>query len=479
MKKRIFAILLILSILISLSGCCALLKRAVKQNADALKIGDHTISAVELNYFYIDAINDYINQYGSYISFLGLDLSKPLNQQSYDQEGKTWADFFLDTAINDAKKSYALYDAAVKAGHTLSEEEKKSMNTLYSNMDVYAEYYGYSNVNQYLASIYCDSANTKTYKAYYEVVVTASSYYAAYAENLKESYDSSALRDFEGSEGYKYNSYSYVSFFLDAASYSEDMVELLAEKLASPKYNTYERLYSACNELLGSSPTQHDNRLYSVIPSPLQSWLSSPDRRSGDITAIRSENSSGQLQGYYVVLYQGVRDNQFPLANVRHILIAYEGGTTNIATGETVYTDEEKQTAREEALKIYQQWLEGPKTEDSFAQLALQHTDDNNGDQGGLYEDVFPGQMVDSFNHWCFDGRKPGDHGLIQTEYGWHVVYYCGDSEITYRDYMVSRDKLTADMDAWYEALISSVSCEVLNTGFVNKEYIIEPNQIK
>ena len=129
--------------------------------------------------------------------------------------------------------------------------------------------------------------------------------------------------------------------------------------------------------------------------------------------------------------------------------------------------------------EIYQQWLEGPKTEDNFAELARLFTDDSNADQGGLYEDIFPGQMVDSFNHWCFDGRKPGDHGLIQTEYGWHVVYYCGDSGITYRDYMVSRDKLTADTDAWYEALISSVSCEVLNTGFVNKEYIIEPNQIK
>jgi hypothetical protein len=302
----------------------------------------------------------------------------------------------------------------------------------------------------------------------------ASSFYTAYAEDLRASYNSPILRDFEGNESYKYNSYSYASCFLSAENYPADQIELLAQELASPDNNTFNKLFLACYERLNSDlPTKYENSLYSIIPAPLQDWLSSSERKPGDITALRSENSSGQLQGYYVVLYQGVRDNQFPLANVRHILIAFEGGMINSQTGLKTYTAEEKKKAKDEAQKIYMEWLDGAKTEDSFAELAKKYTDDSNGDQGGLYEDIFPGQMVDSFNNWCFDTRKPGDHSIIETEYGYHIMYYSGDSKITYRDYMVAKDKQAIDMQAWYEALTDSISCEVLNTNSVNKEYII------
>ena len=44
---------------------------------------------------------------------------------------------------------------------------------------------------------------------------------------------------------------------------------------------------------------------------------------------------------------------------------------------------------------------------------------------GGLYADVAPGDMVDEFNDWCFDAsRKPGDTGIVQTEFGFHVMYF-------------------------------------------------------
>ena len=66
-----------------------------------------------------------------------------------------------------------------------------------------------------------------------------------------------------------------------------------------------------------------------------------------------------------------------------------------------------------------------------------------------------------------------GDHGMVETEYGWHIMYYAGDSDTTYRDYMVANDKQAVDMEAWSSRLVDSISCEVLNTNFVNKEYII------
>ena len=51
----------------------------------AAVVGDQKISSVELNYYYIDAINNYCNQYSDYLSYF-LDTSKPLDEQFYDEE---------------------------------------------------------------------------------------------------------------------------------------------------------------------------------------------------------------------------------------------------------------------------------------------------------------------------------------------------------------------------------------------------------
>ena len=536
----------------------------------ALVVGDHKVSAVELNYFYIDAIQDMVSQYGNYISLTGLKTNSPLSEQIYDKEaGTSWADTFLDQAIESAKNTYALYDAAIAAGHTLSDEEKKSMDTLYSNMDVYAEYYGYSNANQYLSSVYGDGANSKTYKAYYEVVVMASSYYAAYAEQLKESYDDPALREFEKDEPYKYNSYSYAYFYMNLdkfkmggtkgtdgkVTYSDEEIKAaeeyltrVAEEIANPENNTIEKLNEAIKamekqlaldkaaaekkddsstpetKVAENTTTEGDNtttegdnttegdktegdntttegdkteedkdtttyskatedtdKLYTSINSLLQEWIRNTERKEGDITFIKNSTKSTvdgketeTLNGYYVVLYKSVNDNKFALANVRHILIAFEGGTTDKTTGKTTYSETEKNKAKDEAQKIYQEWLDGAKTEESFIELAKKHSDDGNANEGGLYEDIYPGQMVTTFNDWCFDEvREAGNHGTLETEYGWHIMYYSGDSETNYRDYMVSADKQAKDMEDWNKALVDAMTVTEKTTRFVNKNYII------
>ena len=597
----------------------------------ALVVGEHKVSALELNYFYVDAINEFVNQYGSYLQLTGLNTAAPLSSQVYDKTaGTTWADHFLTSAISSAKNTYALYDAAVAAGHKLSEEETKAMNTLYDNMDVYAKAYGHSNANAYLKAIYGDGANKKTYKAYYEIVIMASSYYAAYSEQLKDSYTDVNLRDFEGKEGYKYNSYTYYYYYMGLDKFkfggkkndkgqteyseaevkaAEEYIEKVAKLLSDPEINTLEKLNNAIAEMEkqlaldkaeaekkpednnteqkpednkpeetpeeskpeetpdaseptetpdASEPTETpdasepttapeseaqtvendnvteetpeddnteddnteddnteddnteddnteddkteddktedkeddkkyskatevDDQLYSKINALMQEWLRDTARKEGDITALKSttkETKDGKevetLKGYYIVMYKSVNDNKYALANVRHILVKFEGGTTDKNTGKTTYSQAEKDAAKKEATRIYDEWLKGAKTEDSFAELAKKYTDDGNGDEGGLYKDIVPEQMVATFNDWCFDeARKAGDHGTVETEYGWHVMFYSGDSETNYRDYMVTNDLLAKDMEAWQKALVDAISLTEKNTKFVNKDYII------
>lgn len=111
--------------------------------------------------------------------------------------------------------------------------------------------------------------------------------------------------------------------------------------------------------------------------------------------------------------------------DVRHILLMVEGGTTD-DEGKTTYSDEEWAACQQEAQQVLDTWLAGDKTEESFAQLATEKTEDPGSQTtGGLYERVPEGQMVQAFNDWCFDeSRKSGDYGLVKTEYGYHVMYF-------------------------------------------------------
>jgi hypothetical protein len=111
--------------------------------------------------------------------------------------------------------------------------------------------------------------------------------------------------------------------------------------------------------------------------------------------------------------------------DVRHILVQIKGGAT-AEDGTTTYSDEEWKTCETEAQAILDAWLAGDKTEDSFAALATEKTEDPGSQQtGGLYQQVYEGQMVPEFNDWCFDAsRQYGDYGLVRTSYGYHVMFF-------------------------------------------------------
>lgn len=108
---------------------------------------------------------------------------------------------------------------------------------------------------------------------------------------------------------------------------------------------------------------------------------------------------------------------------MRHVLIQPEQDSEGNST------DEQKSAAKAQAEELYQEWMNGEKTEDSFAQMAKDHSVDGNASEGGLYEGVYTGQMVATFNDWCFDSsRQPGDSGIVETDYGYHIMYFVGKS---------------------------------------------------
>ena len=147
---------------------------------------------------------------------------------------------------------------------------------------------------------------------------------------------------------------------------------------------------------------------------------------------------------YYVLYFVSRSTNDYLLPNVRHILISVSDTSDESAMEE----------ARAKADEILAEFDAGDKTAASFGELAKEYTDDSNGDEGGLYENIMPGQMVTEFNDWCFDeSRQPGDTGIVETSYGVHVMYFDGFGN-SYRNTLVENALRTADYNAWHDGVV-------------------------
>ena len=480
-----------------------------EKNTVALTIGDQEMSNAQLNYYYVDAVYEFSQTYGSYASLFGLDLTKPLNEQVVNPEtGATWADDFLTSAKSNAQSTIALVNAAKEAGHTLTAEELNSVNSTVSTMEIYASINGYT-VDQYIQAFYGPGASLESFREYSENRALAQSYYSSYVAQL--TYEEADLREAEAGKEAEFSAYTYdyyylnVSKFLQGGTTAEDgtttysdeeraaavaAAEAAAKEVVAAEIASTEDLNAAIaalavNAEATTAPTATvcADYAYANVTTAAKEWITDASRKAGDVTYVANSTTSTNedgtetttVNGYYVVLFHEANDNTFPLVNVRHILITPEGGTYDSATGTTKYTDEEKLAAKVKAEELLAQFLAGKAIEENFAALATEHTTDpGSKENGGLYEDVYPGEMVASFNDWCFaEGRKAGDTGIVETEYGYHIMFYVSDSETSYRDLLIENSIRSADAEAWYAALIEATVVTELNTQYLSKDLVL------
>ena len=475
----------------------------MEKKTTALTIGTHELNNAELNYYYMDAVNNFYGNYGSYAAMFGLDPSKPLNEQVSDETtGKTWADDFLDTAKNSARSVYALSDAAAAAGFALPEEEQTALDTAISNMEGYAVLYGYPSAKDYLKAVYGKGADMESYRAYLERNALAQAYQNHYAESL--TYSDEDLRAAEKDNFDAYSSFSYNTYYLAASRFltggteNEDgtttytdeetaasvaAAEEAAKALTAEDVDSLEALDAAIaaldvNKDTEAVSTAYDNTKFSSLNGTYADWLTDDSRKEGDVAYFANvttdEDGKETTNGYYVVYFRSSTDNTFPLSNVRHILAAFEGGTKDETTGLTTYSDEEKAAAKKEAEDLLAQWQAGEATEDSFAALANEKSDDGNGTTGGLYEDIAPDStFVEPFKNWALEDHKPGDTCIVETQYGYHVMYYVGQTDYTYRDYQIENELRNADVSKWYTETVEAVSMADGDTKYIRTDLIL------
>ena len=294
--------------------------------------GEYELTLGELQMYYWQEVSGFMNQYGSYASYYGLDVTQPMDTQScMVMEGMTWQQYFLYSALNSWHSYQALDAEAEETGFQLPQEYADHLAELPAQLDEQASTNGFDSAQSLMTYNVGSGCTIEDYLKFMEVY---------------------------------YHGYTYFNNFYTNVTASEEEIEAM--------FAEHEAEYAEAG--------------------------------------LTKETKT---------------------VNVRHILIYPEGATSETVRTET-FSEEAWAAGKASAEDILNQWLAGEATEESFAALAEQYSGDpGSSANGGLYTEVYEGQMVTNFNDWCFDpARQAGDYGIVETEFGYHIMYYSGEDYI-------------------------------------------------
>ena len=309
-------------------------------NTVVATIDDAELTVSELQIYYWMQVRNFLTQYSSYASYLGLDYTQPLDTQvcGVSNSGISWQQYFLQSALADWHNYQSLAQEAKANGFELDEETLAALEGLPEELETEGQLLGYESAEDYLKVNVGAGAELSDYQSYMHT------YY----------------------EGFLFFQSKY-----DAMVPTEDELEAYFNEHAE-------------------------------------------DYASQGVT----------MEDIYV--------------DVRHILVLPEGATVDTIYTET-FSEEAWAAGEKNAQEILDQWLAGDQTEDSFAALANEKSQDpGSNTAGGLYTDVYVGMMVEEFENWCFDeARQVGDYGIVKTSLGYHIMYFSGSRPV-WRDYAES-----------------------------------------
>ena len=376
--------------------------------------------------------------------------------------GKTYHDYFLDTALESLRAEYAVLAAAEEAGYTLSElgeaKVESEMEDLETTIETYMSY-GYNfNTKTYLKQVYGNSMTVKAFRTCMENSELANEYYTA---NLKAvaDYSEAELEAYYEEHTNELDSvHFYFRTFNGAAETTTDAegntVQPTEEETTAAMAKAKEEADAEAEKVKGNLTAVEGNEDYTEQQGRLTDttsfyydWVMDPARQAGDCTVFEGTSS------YYVVVFSDRFRDESTTADVRHILVEAKNeddpATEDVDESTEDPTDEAFAAAEKKAQELLAQWESGDQSAVSFGLLANEYSADSGSNtNGGLYTVVAPGDMFGDFNDWVFaDGRQVGDTGLVKnTEsyvQGWHVIYYQADNEPVWK--VAARDAMWAD----------------------------------
>ena len=391
-------------------------------------INGEEVNKVEFDYVYNTSKNNYITQYGSYLSYFGLDTSKDLSTQMYS-ETLTWKDYFEQNAVESLKQNKALMAEAKAAGFTYDTTDE--YNTFKETIKPSAAAAGVSD-KEYVRSIYGSYATMGRIEEYVKNDMVMNAYYQKLQEDNAPSDDEIQSYYEENKATYDSVDYRLTTIEADLPTEPTELADPVEETAADTTGSTdgtaatdstqdtaYQPsdaeiakamedakvLADDAEQTVAKDGEAHENEKKSSVNYLISDWLFDDARKAGDTTVITNDNS----HCYYVVAFEKRYLDETPSADVRVII------PTEDKTGE----------------EILEEWKNGAATEDSFAELCKKYTQDTSAvENGGLFEQVTKTGMTEELSNWIFDSsRQAGDTVAITVSDSTYVLYYIGQDQ--------------------------------------------------
>lgn len=391
-------------------------------------INGEEVNKVEFDYVYNTSKNNYITQYGSYLSYFGLDTSKDLSTQMYS-ETLTWKDYFEQNAVESLKQNKALMAEAKAAGFTYDTTDE--YNTFKETIKTSAAAAGVSD-KEYVRSIYGSYATMGRIEEYVKNDMVMNAYYQKLQEDNAPSDDEIQSYYEENKATYDSVDYRLTTIEADLPTEPTELADPVEETAADTTGTTdgtaatdttqdtaYQPsdaeiakamedakvLADDAEQTVAKDGEAHENEKKSSVNYLISDWLFDDARKAGDTNVITNDNS----HCYYAVAFEKRYLDETPSADVRVII------PTEDKTGE----------------EILEEWKNGAATEDSFAELCKKYTQDTSAvENGGLFEQVIKTGMTEELSNWIFDSsRQAGDTVVITVSDTTYVLYYIGQDQ--------------------------------------------------
>ena len=391
-------------------------------------VNGEAVNKVEFDYQYNLTKNNYITQYGSYLTYFGLDTSKDLSTQMYS-DTLTWQDYFEQNAVESLKQNKALMAEAKAAGFTYDTTDE--YNTFKETIKTSAAAAGVSD-KEYVRSIYGSYATMGRIEEYVKNDMVMNAYYQKLQEDNAPSDDEIQSYYEENKATYDSVDYRLTTIEADLPTEPTELADPVEETAAdttgttdgtaatdSTQDTAYQPsdaeiakamedakvLADDAEQTVAKDGEAHENEKKSSVNYLISDWLFDDARKAGDTTVITNDNS----HCYYAVAFEKRYLDETPSADVRVII------PTEDKTGE----------------EILEEWKSGAATEDSFAELCKKYTQDTSAvENGGLFEQVTKTGMTEELSNWIFDSsRQAGDTVAITVSDTTYVLYYIGQDQ--------------------------------------------------
>ncbi len=430
------------------------IRDTIKRGKTAVTIDGNSFTAGEVSYYYGSAYSQ-MAQYGAYV---GLDTSKSLkSQMAWGGEEQTWDEYFKDQAVESMK----MVSAAKNSGMKLEDADLETVKANVSAMQEQASAYGYT-YQQFLTANFGSLMTPSIFESCLKDVVLASKYEQDHADKLSFSEEEIDKYYSENKNSYDLVDGGYI-VISGAAESTTDAEGNTVEPTDEAKAQAMETAKTLAQSLLDrvqagqdmaelaeeNSATYTGGTELNYSVNMAMDWLFDESRKGGDAEVL--EDAEGST--VYVVRFNGRKLDETPGYTVRHVLV----------TKDNLDLNEGEEPAEGQILAKAEEILSGwDGTEDGFANLAKEYSQDGNAEQGGIYEDVPKGMMVAAFQDWCYEeGRKPGDTGIVETTYGQHIMYFVGYTDTQYWHYACENALKNNAQSEWQKGIADNAAVEL------------------